>query len=167
MPHFIYCSIYLNDIEDFETLKNILLTKMKNYGLRESLLTVLFMRRIGLITKEKQKQAYKEQLITDMKWKAQISICDDLELFFNKHQTQEGAHDNQNVISFFTPKLTDEELKLVDEKNRKYMKTFWDRDPDVNQQDWIMSESNDKYLHCWCRRVTMRLTVNTINCNML
>ena len=69
------------------------------------------MKRLNLVTKEKVKKAAEEKLKNEKDWKyLEGSINDDLEL--------EAEH----VFSFFTPKLTIEELKLVQEGNEEHLR---------------------------------------------
>lgn len=48
------------------------------------------------------------------------SINDELDSFYNKIQTGETIE--QQVSTFFYPKLTDEEIKLVENKNKNYLR---------------------------------------------
>ena len=58
MPHFIYCRRHYFYNE--EKFKEIILTKMRKYGIQSSILTMLDVYRINLITKEKVKKHIKE-----------------------------------------------------------------------------------------------------------
>ena len=61
MPHFIYCGMhYFWDDED--QLRSTFLDKMKNYGIRTAILTMLNMWRGNLVTKETVKNAYDGKL---------------------------------------------------------------------------------------------------------
>ena len=68
----------------------------------------------------------------------------------------------ENVRCFFTPKLTKEELKLVNDKDEQHLMTYADFlsgvDPDVNEEEMKQSDSKDKYVHCFCWRRTVRLS---------
>ena len=78
------------------------------------------MTRNGLITKEIAKAAYKRKwIIDDPDWTPLYkgSINDDLELFHKNLQTRKPI-ESEYVDSFFLPKLTKDELKLVEEKNK-------------------------------------------------
>ena len=66
MPHFIYCSG--NYFYDGEKLKEIILKKMREYGIQSSILTMLCMERRYLITKEKSKEAAEGKLKNDPEW---------------------------------------------------------------------------------------------------
>ena len=51
MPRFIYCGIHYFSREQREKLKEMILTKMGNYGIQSSILTMLHMWRLNLVTK--------------------------------------------------------------------------------------------------------------------
>ena len=122
------------------------------------------MSRWNLITKEKQKQAYKGELKDYDDWKRYNgSIGDDLESFFIKIKNQEV--EDEEVWSFFLPKLTNEELKLVAAKNVEHLESYFDYavddlNPDVDPEEMKKSDSKDKYVHCWCYRQTIQLTLD-------
>ena len=107
------------------------------------------MERVRLITKEKSKEAYKGKLKNERFWSAyQESINDDLESFVNNLQNREEI-EHEHVRSFFLPKLTKEELKLVEEKNPEHMKTYlFNFDADVDPKEMKKSDSKDKYVKC-------------------
>ena len=158
MPHFIYC---IGDyFYDEEKLKEIILEKMQKYGIQSSIVTMLRMRRRYLITKEKSKQAAEGKLKNDPEWRIfKGSINDDLDLFINNLQNSNEVED-EYVDSFCTPKLTKEELKLVEEKNQDHMRSYLlEFGADVDVKEMKKSDSNDKYVHCWCRRDTLHLTL--------
>ena len=86
-------------------------------------LTSLWMSRRNLITKEKQKQVYKGQLKNEDEWDVYNgSIGDDLESFLAKIKNQEV--EDEYVETFFLPKLTNEELKLVAAKNEEHLMSY-------------------------------------------
>ena len=159
MPHFIYCYYYFFA---FEKLKEIILGKMQKYGIQASILTMLYMQRSRLITKEKSKQAAEGKLKNDPEWgDYDGSINDDLDSFINNLQNSNEVKEEE-VDSFFLPKLTKEELKLVEEKNEEHMMSYgWDFDADVNIEEMKKSDSTDKYVHSWCRRKTFHLTLES------
>ena len=68
----------------------------------------------------------------------------------------------EEVRSFFTPKLTNEELKLVQEGNEEHMKTYFNyldgKNPDVDVGEMKKSDSRSKYVHGQCSRITIPLT---------
>ena len=67
------------------------------------------------------------------------------------------------MLSFFFPKLTEDELKLVEEKNEEHMRTYlFDLfDADVHVEEMKLSDSKDKYVHSECHRKTIYLTLES------
>ena len=165
MPHFIYC--YGKYGPDVEQLKILLQSKMRKYGIQSAILTMLFMFRRSLITKEKAKAI---AIIADGNLKNyperppeyKRSINDDLESYFQKCLNQEKIN-NKTVVSFFFPKLTKHELKLVEEKNEDHMRTYlFDLfGADVDVEEMKLSDSTDKYVHSECYRKTIYLTLES------
>ena len=127
---------------------------MKSYGIESANLTMLGMMRWNLVTKEKVKQAYEGKLKNDKDWKMyKESIHDDLENFFANLQGQTKI--NEHVYSFYTPKLSVDELKLVERKDELHLGTYswhnFKRNPDVDDEEMKKSNSKSKYVkgHCW------------------
>ena len=121
--------------------------------------------RRNLITKEKVKKAYKGELKKDKDWERyEGSINDDLEGFIINLQGQKEVKNEEEVHSFFLPKLTHEELKLVREGNEEHLKTLFDhkigRNPDVNVEEMNQSDSKSKYVHARCYRWTIPLNID-------
>jgi len=158
MPHFIYCGSYIAELN----LKVIILNNMKKYGIQSSVLTMLRMHRRNLITKEKSKLATEGKLKNEQFWKhCEGSINDDLESFFKNLLNQREIKE-EDVDSFFLPKLTEKELKLVEEKDEEHMKTYiYKHNADVNPEEMKMSDSKDKYVHCQCSRKTFHLNLES------
>ena len=163
LPHFIYCYgdyYYYYDDE----LKELILSRMTKYGLESSILTTLCMERQNLITKEKSKAAYEGKLKNERDWKDyEGSINDDLESLFNHLQEISSLEEvkDEELYSFFLPKLTDEELALVEKKDREHMDTYGYRlYADVDPKEMKESDSKDKYLHGYCKRVTEVLNLD-------
>ena len=69
----------------------------------------------------------------------------------------------ERVESFFTPKLTEEELKLVEAKNEDHLNSYlYHHDglnPDVDPVEMKKSDSESKYVHGRCWRRTFPLTL--------
>ena len=167
MPHFIYCGTYHFYIEKRQgKLKEIILTKMRKYGIQTSILTMVNMLRSNLITKEKVKKAAEGKLKDDEDWKHyKGSINDDLERFFINLQ-DENEIKEEGVSSFFAPKLTNEEMKLVQERNQEHLNTYSRHiaglNPDVDVEEMKQSNSKSKFVHGGCVRCTIPLTLDTI-----
>ena len=112
-----------------------------------------------LVTKEKTKEAYEGKLKNDEEWKDHdVSINDDFETFFTNLQGQKEI-ENEWVYSFFLPKLTEEELKLVEDKNEQHLSTYYLRNPDVDPEEMKRSDSKSKYVYGRCWRATIQLTL--------
>ena len=119
--------------------------------------------RLNLVTKEKVKKAYEGKLINDEVWKDYGgSINVDLERFLIHLQNQQ-VKKGERVHSFFTPKLTNEELKLVEESNgdhlKSYLHHYYGKNPDVDIDEMKRSDSKSKYVHSHCWRYTELLTL--------
>ena len=166
MAHFIYCydDYYrYGPYELFKKLKEIFLKKMRAYEIPSSILTTLHMFRLKLITKEKSKEAAEGKLKNDPDWKNyKGSINDDLDSFVKNLQNSELI-DNEEVKSFFLPKLTKEELKLVEQKNFEHMETYSyiPTVADVSVEEMKKSDSKDKYVHSECLRITEYLSLES------
>ena len=161
MPHFIYCG---NHYFWKDKLEEIILTKMRIYGVQSSILTMLDMARLNLVSKETFKKAAEGKLKNEKYWEDyEGSINDDLERFFINLQNQEELN-YEFVQSFFTPKLTNEELKLVQEGNEEHLKTYLfddGKNPDVDVEEMKKSDSKSKYVHGQCWRWTIPLKLET------
>ena len=164
MPHFIYCGEhYVWDVKSFNRLRENLLKKMRECGIQSAMFTMLHMHRWKLVTKEKAKKAYEGKLKNEEEWEDyEQSIGDDLETFFKNLQSQKEI-ENEFVESFFLPKLTEDELKLVEQRNEQHLSTYLEHydglNPDVDPEEMKKSESRSKYVHGRCIRSTMNLTI--------
>ena len=144
-------------------LEKIMLIKMRKYGIQSSILTMLRMKRKQLVTKEKVKAAAEGKLKNDRDWTIYGgSVNDDLERFLTDLQSQKKVK-FEFVYSFFTPKLKNEELKLVQDGNEEHLNTYSDYfdggNPDVDVKEMEKSESQSKYVHGRCRRITIPLNL--------
>ena len=92
----------------------------------------------------------------------QRSINDDLENFIIKLLKSEEI-DFEDVQCFHSPKLTKEELKLVELKHLGHLLTYKvfhkEEDPDVGPERMKKSDSKDKFVHSICQRRTKYLTL--------
>ena len=120
---------------------------------------MLGMTRRNLVTKEEVKKAAEGKLKNDINWHLyKGSINDDLERFLINLQNKNEI-EVEIVWSFFTPKLTNEELKLIKEGNKEHLNTYWDYyhgwNPDVNVEEMKKSNSKSKYVHANIYRRTI------------
>ena len=162
MPHFIYCSGVFYFTYQSKIIKKMLLKKMQEYGIQSSILTTLIMAREYLMTKEKSKLAVEGKLKNDLEWKRHDgSINDDLDSFVNNFRNSNEMVDEE-VWSFFLPKLTKEELKLVEENNGEHMRTYSKNlNADVDVEEMKQSDSKDKYVKSTSVRKTVYLSLES------
>ena len=108
--------------------------------------TILLLRRY-LITKEKMELYCKGE--EDEK----DSVNDDLESLFENIRL--GKEPDEYVWTYFLPKLTEEELKLVERRDTSYLQTFLHSlNADVNETEMMLSESDSKYIYEFSYRRT-------------
>ena len=115
-------------------------------NLQKVMVTILHMRNTNLITKEKMEN------FIDGKNLRKKSVNDDLESFFEK--LRHGEEPTESVRTYFLPKLTEQELKLVAKKDSNYFKNFSWSNPDVDEIQMKMSESDSKFVQAFCWRKT-------------
>ena len=151
---------------------------MKIHKIRNILVTKLQFERQHLITKEFMDLISKGEYFHVQIGGAHFtnkSVFDDLESFYKnvKFRNFQKACTNRyghaySVHSYCLPKLTDEELKLMEMKDNDYLKTFqntyrisiFDTDgrnydtPDVDEREMKLSESKSKFVLTECHRWT-------------
>ena len=171
MPHFIFC---VGDffVVDNMHIKEFILTNMRKYGIQASLFTTLWMSRVELITKETSKKAYEGKLeeINENWYRYDGSMNDDLERFMDIRNAESIGVEPEfywpkrlDIVAqtFFLPKLTEEELELVEQHDADHMLTYQSKNPDVDRTEMIESDSKDKYLHSFCHRYTQLLELDS------
>lgn len=175
--HFIFAGDHL--IIDFEPE---IANAMKIHKIKNILVTKLHNERQYLITKELMEEIYNGECYNGKFGSGahftNRSFFDDLELFYKKvkfrcHQkacTNRFGH-AYSVHSFFLPKLTNTELKLVETKDKDYLKTFRNDtrddydldydldDPDVPEREMKLSESKSKFVLVDCHRWTFIISM--------
>ena len=110
------------------------------------MVTSIYLRRWKLITKEKMESNCKgEEYLKE-------SVNEDLESFFENIRL--GKEPDEYVKTYFLPKLTEEELELVERRDTSYLQTFGRFNPDVNKTEMRLSATDSKYVYGWCRRKT-------------
>ena len=94
------------------------------------------------------------------------SVNDDLESLFEDLRL--GKEPKKRVNTYFLPKLTEEEMELVERKDRNYFHTLQFLSPDVEKAEMILSESDSKFVQGlgWRRTFTIRnlSEQNNFNC---
>ena len=176
IPHFIYCGWHYNLRKHEVKFIDMIRKKMRKYEIQSSILTMLLMQRMNLVTKEKVKKAYEGKLknyqnmrnISIQKYLKYFistddykgSINDDLEEFLINIRNQKEVN-KEEVFSFFTPKLTNVALKLVQEGDEEHLMSYFDSfnglNPDVDVEEMQKSDSKSKYVHALCCRLTIPL----------
>ena len=102
-------------------------------------MTMIYMFRQRLITKEDMED------FCNGKYHRKESVNDDLEKLFEDIQL--GKEPNRRARTYFLPKLSKEELDLVERKDADFMKTFeWEMGADVNKAKMMLSESDSKFV---------------------
>ena len=99
------------------------------------------MRRLEIITKEAMEKYCKGEEYP------KVSVNNDLESLFENLRL--GKEPDESVWTYFLPKLTREELKLVKTKEKTYLQTFvkgyFGGNPDVEEGEMELSESDLKF----------------------
>ena len=119
---------------------------MKKHEIKSVMVTRIHLYRWRLITKEKMESYCKGE--EDRK----DSVNDDLESLFEDIRL--GKEPDERVWTYFLPKLTKEELELVERGDTRYFRTFSYSNPDVNETEMMLSESDSKYVQGYSRRGT-------------
>ena len=153
--HFVYAGYHYfgND----NKLGSFILNELKKHKIKSVMVTSIFLYRAYLITKEKMesycKGIYREYTGKD-------SVNDDLEsLFENIRLGKEPDKMQWYNRTYFLPKLTEKELELVKRRDTSYLRTFHDFgvyefNPDVDETEMMLSESDSKYVRGESRRRT-------------
>ena len=164
---------------------------MKVHNIRNIMVTKLNNERQHLITKEMMEIISKGQYYNVRMGGNHFtnkSVFDDLESFYKnvKSRRYQKACTNRYgqayfVQSYCLPKLTDEEMKLMEMKDKDYLKTFWNtsrhtiydndiwnydgpdhpnyHDPDVDETEMKLSESKSKFVLVECNRWTFIISM--------
>ena len=160
-PHFIYAGGYSLDplycnLDYHNRLKLFFEELMKKYQVKSVMLTFIYMKKNKLITNEKM-----ERYCNGRSSRHRISINDDLEILFDDLQQD---HKASFSYTYFLPKLTEDEMELVEIKDPNYFRTFYNvtergsNNPDVSKHEMKMSRSESKFMYGDCRRRTNRMT---------
>ena len=133
---------------------------MKKFKIKSVIMTRIGMTRSYLITKERMEKYCKGEF-----GQRGDSVNDDLESLFEDIRLGKEP-DDRLVLTYFLPKLTKEEMKLVEREDTSYLQTFTSRDPDVSEAEMMLSESDSKYVRGWNLRHTIIINSSLKNfCN--
>ena len=130
-----------------ERLKSYILRKMEKYKIKKIMVTVIWLRRSHLITKEKMENYCKGNE------NRKKSANDDLESLFDDIRI--GKKPDERVETYFLPKLTNQQLELVESKDQNFMNTFSSGlGADVSEVEMKASESDSKFVDAYGYRRT-------------
>ena len=87
------------------------------------------------------------------------SVNDDLDLFVTELQL--SIVNFGDIHSYYLPKLSEKEHKLLELKDDNFLKTLLHIDPDVDEETMKRSESKSKFVKSRCRRKTFMITKRT------
>ena len=125
---------------------------LQMHDLKSAFVTRIHMFRHFLITKEKMEDTClgKNEIFGRI---CKESINDDIESVFESLQL--GEKPKPIAHTYFLPKLTQRELELIETKDEDYLQTFFQcKNPDVDEEEMKLSESNSKYVEVVCMRRT-------------
>ena len=164
--HFVYAGrFYFN----WELARPFLKQRMKKYKMKKVVLTKIYMQQQYLITKELMDKYCKRELTYTKK---KVSVADDLESLFEDiclgNKIHLGHKYEDQVWTYFFPKLTKDELDLVVKKDSSYMAKFMglfnddndERNPDdIDVDEAVMeySKSDSKFVMGSCQRKTFKI----------
>ena len=144
--HFVFASHYYYFNEN--KLRSFILAGLKKYKIRSVMVTIIGMWRLNLITKEAMESYCKG---ADPARKG--SVNDDLDSLFEDLQL--GKEPDDYVQFYHLPKLTAEELRLVDNKDPNYRKTF--KFSMIDEVEFKQSDSKSKFVKGHGRRLTFSI----------
>ena len=124
---------------------------MKKYKVKSAVVTLIFMFRWDLITKESVEYYY------NGKNYQKDSVNDDLESFFDEIRLGNlfrigslfQEEPKEEISTYFLPTLTEEELELVERRDNSYTETFFSR------LHFFVRDSNN--LEAFCFRKTYKI----------
>ena len=137
---------------EYETFQSFVTRALKKQNLKSVMVTNLSMRRENLITKETTTNLCLGK--TDLNGnRLEGSVCDDIESVFENLQL--GKRPKPWAHTYFLPRLTEEEMELVERGDQVYFQTFHQSEnPDVRRAEMMLSESDSKYVRGLCQRNT-------------
>ena len=147
--HFVYAGSYYFEMHE-NRLTSFILNGMKKYKIKRAMVTMIYMSRSKLITKERM-----ENYCNGKEYEKE-SVNDDLEKLFENIQLGKKPDDNLGI--YYLPKLTKEELDLVERKDEDFMNTFGlGMNADVDKAEMMLSESDSKFVEGWGYRKTVTI----------
>ena len=136
--HFVFAGHYYNNGYE-DRMKSFILEGMKEYKIKSVMMTSVYMFRSKLITKEAMEKYCKGE-----EWEKD-SVNDDLDSFFEDLRL--GKEPDELCYTYFSPKLTEEEMILIKKKDTSYFETFYSGiNADVKEAEIKLSESDSKFV---------------------
>ena len=124
-----------------------------------SICSLIASERYNVVTKEEMLNYYKGKYRERQNWKK--SVNDDLESYLENMKTGELYREDAR-FTFFLSKLTERELKLLEDKNHEFLAMFdAEEDPDVPKLEMAKSESSSKFAYIQGYRSTESLNIET------
>ena len=135
-------------------MKLLISEAMRKNNIESVLFTNIHIERMKLVTKEVM-----EDYCTEKMFGYDVgSVNDDLDSIFEGLRI--GEVPKKCTFTYFLPKLTRNEIDLVAKKDPMYMKTFYDEDPDVKENEMKLSLSRSKYVKATCIRSTILISLS-------
>ena len=180
--HLVYVGNYYHYYNiDEGRLKAFVFQKMEKYEMKSVILSMIDMWRWNLITKEKMEdialnstKLESSNLLIPMRSRKKFGLIlgpilmpsksfnADIETFFEGLKVAKVSTHRQRV-TYFLPKLTDEEHELIKNKDQQYFKSFYfSTNPDVDENEMKRSQSESKFVFVESRRKTYIL-VNSLD----
>ena len=151
--HFVYAGYYYNTFvsgsQYEDRLRSFIRAGMKKYKVNSVMVTMTYMWKHKIITKETM-----EKYCNGEKY-PKNSVNDDLESFFEDIRL--GKEPDEEVTTYFLPKLTEEEMELVERKDTSYFETYMLANPDVAEGKMKLSESDLKFARGYGWRKTFTI----------
>ena len=161
--HIIYAGhVYMSEHgpSDFNSL---MFEMMKKHKIKSSMYTIISMFKNHLVTKEVMEDYYKGRFKDENDFD-KASVHDDLEMFFEAIKLGNDCGNLESVVPpplgmYCLPKLTEEELLLLKNKDEEYLRGFagfanGHGNPDVDEHEMKLSESKSKFAYCMCVRIS-------------
>ena len=144
-------------------LRSFIWNGMKNNKIKSVMVTKICMTRENLITKERM-----ESICRGEEKELKDSVNDDLESLFEDIRL--GKQLDEWTETYFLPKLTEEELELVEQEKKngndfsfKGLLQFNRSNPDVPETEMMLSQSDSKYIRGSSFRETFVIEKSFIN----
>ena len=155
--HFVYAYHYDWLYDHGGIARSFIMNGMKKHKIKSVMVTNIQMHREYLITKEKMESYCNGEEFE------KNSVNDDLETLFENIRL--GKEPDEEVQTYFLPKLTEEEMELVERRDTSYLQGLYEGlmggNPDVNETEMMLSESDSKYVYGFSQRRTFGIQISS------